>query len=119
MFWTTSLVVTSPISQITWFGGSNMHINSPSIQRLLTLSQQYGQSGSNYEETASVILWARTYDKTKRSFLPYVCLGRVTYVSHDTETHPISFVLALKDYDVLMADHECHFINMLKIQSCL
>jgi hypothetical protein len=82
-----------------------MHVNSQSIQRLLMMSQDYK------EEMSGVILWVRYYDKRTRSFSPYVCLGRVTYVSHDTESHPISFILALRDYEGIIKEQGNHFWN--------
>ena len=92
-------------------------MNSPSIQRLLSMSQQYNVNSAGNEEAVGVILWCRTYDKRTRSFNPYVCLGRVSYVSHDAESHPVSFVLALNDYDGLLVEEGTQFLNLLKIRN--
>jgi len=91
-----------------------MHIHSPLIQRLLTMSQQYE------EEISGVILWVRYYNKSTRSFLPYVCLGRLGYVSHveDLSSYAISssapclsFIFTLRDYESLIRENGKNFFS--------
>jgi hypothetical protein len=99
---------------MTWFGGNNMLLRSPSIQRLLEMSQKCSTNIFNAEDTA-VILWVRIFDKKIKSFLPYTCLGRVDYVSHDANSHPLSFLLSLRDYNDLVTDApHCPFSDVLR-----
>ena len=77
--------------EFTWFGGSKMTGDSPVIKRL---------AGSGED----IILWTRFCDGSKTS--PYVCLGRLEYVSHDEEVHPVKFVWRLKDYEELVLKKE-------------
>jgi len=96
--------------QITWFGGSRMHQHTPAIQKLLRIgisNHRESNSGVVPEkgDGSSIVLWCRMYDRTKRTFLPYTCLGRVGYRSHDPDVHPIKFVWDLLDYKALMAEN--------------
>ena len=79
-----------------------MHADSKPIKKLLKIGKaaQAGQL-SNSE---GIVLWVRSYRAEKRTFTPYVCLGRLAYVSHDPGSLPISFVWALLDYDRLASE---------------
>jgi len=107
--------------QITWFGGSRMHQHTPAIQNLLRIGKMVSSSNNNHPDVSAarvdnttnggcsnsggkggIVLWCRVYDQTKRTFLPYTCLGRVGYRSHDPDVHPIQFVWDLLDYEVLV-----------------
>ena len=76
--------------QITWFGGSRMHEESPVIQRLLAAGRQKTTS-------SSILLWCRKYQDSTRTFGPYVCLGRLTYHSHVPLSSPVAFCWNLID----------------------
>lgn len=76
---------------MTWFGGSRMHDETPVIKRLLN-------SKTNSDD---IILWCRFMDGSQAQ--PYICLGRLTYVSHTPGTRPLEFVWELLDYDKLQA----------------
>lgn len=86
--------------QITWFGGSRMHEHTPSIQNLLRI----GMMATNQQLTAEsgIVLWCRAYDEKRRTFQPYMCLGRVGYNYHDPKAHPIKFVWNLLDHETLI-----------------
>jgi len=81
--------------QITWFGGSRMHDESPVILKLLKMGQQAVKSSSN------IVLWCRKYQVETKQFTPYVCFGRLGYQSHLIGSHPLSFVWNLLDYEKL------------------
>ena len=84
--------------QITWFGGSRMQDDTPVVQRLLRLGKAASPSSS------SIILWCRRYEAEKKTYSPYVCLGRLGYQSHVPGSYPLSFVWMLLDYSALK-DH--------------
>ena len=77
--------------QVTFFGGSSMHDQTPVIQKL----QQPFNKGR-------VVLWCREYSRDTRTFGPYVCLGRLELVSYNNQTQPLEFVWNLMDYDLLV-----------------
>ena len=79
--------------QVTWFGGSRMHEETPVIQRLLTIGKMVQPHGGG------VVLWCRRYIKERKTFEPYTCLGRLSYVSHDPMSRPLVFIWKLDDYD--------------------
>jgi hypothetical protein len=85
--------------QVTWFGGSRMHDESPVIHKLL----QYGQQDDKVdnEPHSDIILWCRRYQTDTKQFTPYVCFGRLTYHSHVPQSHPLKFIWNLVDYDGL------------------
>ena len=83
--------------QITWFGGSRMHDESPVIHKLI----QYGQEAMIKKDDSKIILWCRRYQTENKKFTPYVCLGRLGYESHIPGSSPLSFVWNLLDYDGL------------------
>lgn len=97
--------------QITWFGGSRMNENTPAIKNLLRIGKMIASSHRECNSVITparicgggIVLWCRMYDSEKRTFLPYTCLGRVGYRSHDPDVHPIQFVWDLLDYEKLMA----------------
>jgi hypothetical protein len=110
---------------VTWFGGSRLHNHSPVVQKLCqtsssstssftsdTLSTTDGTKQENkdmstintiapHEGGWPVVLWSRTYQPNQKTFGPYTCLGRLHYVSHDPQSHPLAFVFKLIDYDNL------------------
>jgi hypothetical protein len=93
--------------QMTWFGGSRMHDESPVIQRLIKVGQQQqhlDNVAKNNEHNGGIVLWCRLYDSSSspKGFRPYTCLGRVAYHSHQPGTRPIQFVWTLLDYDQLV-----------------
>lgn len=85
--------------QMTWYGGSRMTADSNVIQKLVTI----GQKAANDELSPSdgIVLWCRLYNKEKKTFGPYACLGRLSYYSHDANVQPIQFVWNLMDYNIL------------------
>ena len=80
--------------QITWFGGSRMHDESPVIHKLI----QYGKDAMIKKDDSKIILWCRRYQTENKKFTPYVCLGRLGYESHIPGSSPLSFVWNLLDY---------------------
>lgn len=78
--------------RVTWFGGSRMHEGSNAIQRLLSVARDPTTTGG-------IVLWCRRYLKERRTFEPYTCLGRLSYVSHEPESHPLAFVWKLEDFE--------------------
>jgi hypothetical protein len=104
--------------QITWFGGSKMHDQSPAILSLLRLGKKKSSddqktmattttSGSEMSsETSNVVLWCRRYTPQTKIFTPYVCFGRLGYRSHIPESRPLAFVWDLLDYDGLKFHHD-------------
>lgn len=80
--------------QITWFGGSRMYDDSPVIHKLLKL-------GKDVTGTSNIVLWVRKYDANSKKFTPYICLGRLSYHSHQPGSHPLAFVWNLIDTDLL------------------
>lgn len=89
--------------QMTWFGGSRMHDESNVILRLLRVGQR--AKDGQLPSTDGIILWCRQYCPEKRSFGPYVCLGRLAYHRHAPGSRPLQFVWSLLDYDRLV-NHE-------------
>ena len=109
--------------QITWFGGSKMHDQSPAILSLLRLGKKKSSdeckttttmtttSGSVMSsETSNVALWCRRYTPQTKTFTPYVCFGRLGYRSHNRESRPLAFVWDLLDYDGLKF-HQNHVVR--------
>ena len=83
-------------SQMTWFGGSRMHDETPVVQTLLKV-------GQGPPEKSTIVLWCRQWILEKKTFSPYTCLGRCSYVSHIPDSSPLSFVWNLVDYDRLVS----------------
>ena len=80
--------------QITWFGGSRMHDESPVVEKLI----RYGKDAASRDK---IILWCRMYQTETKKFSPYACLGRLGYQSHVPRSQPLSFVWNLLDHDQL------------------
>jgi hypothetical protein len=61
--------------EVSWFGGSRMHENTPVLQKLKAIG-----SKTNLEKSSSegIILWCRKYISDQKTFSPYVCLGRLS-----------------------------------------
>jgi hypothetical protein len=76
-----------------------MHEDTNVIRRLLRV----GKSAANgsLAPQDGLVLWCRVHNETKRTFTPYVCLGRLSYHSHEPNSQPLKFVLNLMDYDGL------------------
>jgi hypothetical protein len=96
---------------MTWFGGSRMHEQSPAIQRLLEIGQ-LSPANTGSDQQGGVVLWGRQQLAAPGSdkFTPYVCYGRLKYVSHLSHSSPLAFVWELLDYDALYhhADESIH-----------
>jgi len=77
-----------------------MHEETKVIRRLLRV----GKAVASEERDSSdgIILWCRRYDASKKSHTPYVCLGRLSYRSHEPGSRPLKFVWNLMDYDRLV-----------------
>jgi hypothetical protein len=82
--------------QITWFGGSRMHDESPVIQQLLRVGRE-----ATTCKSSGIVLWCRTYRTATKGFGPYTCLGRLAYQSHAVGSSPLSFVWNLLDFERL------------------
>ncbi|CAJ1962945.1 unnamed protein product [Cylindrotheca closterium] len=92
--------------QITWFGGSRMHDESPVIMKLLKMGQDTTTTTTTTATTgksssSQIVLWCRKYQVQTKQFTPYVCFGRLGYESHEPGSHPLSFVWNLLDYQRL------------------
>lgn len=85
--------------QITWFGGSRMHDESPVVEKLI----RYGKDATSRDK---IILWCRMYQTETKKFSPYACLGRLGYQSHIPRSQPLSFVWNLLDHDQLTSHSE-------------
>lgn len=74
-----------------------MHEETKVIRRLIRV----GKSVANEENESSegVVLWCRSYDASKKNHKPYVCLGRLSYHSHEPGSRPLKFTWNLVDYD--------------------
>ncbi|KAL9189620.1 hypothetical protein ACHAXT_009295 [Thalassiosira profunda] len=82
--------------QVTWFGGSRMHDESPVIHKLLEYGKEASSAGGS-----NIVLWCRRHRPEDKSFSPYACFGRLGYRSHVPGSRPLSFVWELLDYDRL------------------
>lgn len=95
--------------QVTWFGGSRMHDESPVIHKLLNYGRQDNSNGANNNPAegriskphSNIILWCRRYQTETKQFTPYVCFGRLSYQSHVPQSHPLKFIWNLIDYEGL------------------
>lgn len=104
--------------QMTWFGGSKMHDQSPAILSLLRLGRKKSSSDIDHmttsgvmsSEMSSVVLWCRRYTPHTKTFTPYVCFGQLGYRSHIPESQPLAFVWDLLDYDRLKF-HQDHAVR--------
>ncbi|KAL7556783.1 hypothetical protein ACA910_005224 [Epithemia clementina (nom. ined.)] len=93
-------------SQITWYGGSRMHDQSPVIQRLIQKGKHshatIEESPGDHGESFGIVLWCRRYMASKKCFTPYTCLGRLSYSSHEPGSRPLSFLFNLVDHQNLL-----------------
>mmetsp|Transcript_16563 Transcript_16563/g.25758 ORF Transcript_16563/g.25758 Transcript_16563/m.25758 type:complete len:341 (-) Transcript_16563:30-1052(-) len=85
--------------QVSWFGGSRMHDESPVIHKLLKMGKQNDDTGGSDKSHSDIILWCRRYQTDTKKFTPYVCFGRLTYHSHIPQSHPLKFIWNLVDHD--------------------
>ena len=67
-----------------------MHENSPIFHKLTAR-----------DDDTNIVLWCRRYNLETKTLSPYVCLGRLKYLSHEIGSHPLKFVWDLKDYVAL------------------
>lgn len=99
---------------MTWYGGSKMREDSPIIQKLIRVGKKAASlavGNSTVEKNdaattpatsdadASIVLWCRTFDAQTKRLTPYTCFGRLSYVKHDGNSHPVAFEWNLLDYD--------------------
>jgi hypothetical protein len=78
-------------TKITWFGGSRMVDDTPVVEKLIRWGKEATDSSSK------IILWCRLFDPIRKTFHPYVCLGRLSYDSHQPQSYPLAFVWSLLD----------------------
>lgn len=77
-----------------------MHDETNVIRRLLRVGKSVA-NGKN-DSSNGLVLWVRSYDTSKKAHTPYVCLGRLSYHSHEPGSQPLKFVWNLVDYDGLV-----------------
>lgn len=77
-----------------------MHDETKIIRRLLRVGRAVADEQNDSSE--GIVLWCRRYDANQKGFTPYVCLGRLSYHSHEAGSRPLKFVWNLVDYDGLM-----------------
>lgn len=77
-----------------------MHDETNIIRRLLRVAHAVAD-GQN-DSSDGLVLWCRRYDASQKGFTPYVCLGRLSYHSHEFGSRPLKFVWNLVDYDGLV-----------------
>ncbi|GAX28526.1 hypothetical protein FisN_12Hh109 [Fistulifera solaris] len=89
--------------EVSWFGGSRMHENTPVLQKLKDIG-----SKTNLEKSSSegIVLWCRKYTSDQKTFSPYVCLGRLSLVSVDPSSQPVKFVWKLMDYESILSSKD-------------
>jgi hypothetical protein len=78
-------------TKITWFGGSQMVDDTPVVEKLI----RWGREANDV--SSKIVLWCRRFDANQKRFHPYVCLGRLSYVSHEPGSQPLAFVWSLLD----------------------
>jgi hypothetical protein len=78
-----------------------MHDETNVILRLLKVGKRAARGELSAD--SGLVLWVRKYDKKIRGFTPYICLGRLSYYSHEPGSRPIKFIWNLLDYEELMA----------------
>lgn len=94
--------------QMTWFGGSKMHDETPLIEKLIAAGKESNKvfkekEQSSPDEADGIILFCRLLDEKKRP-RPYTCMGRVGYHSHIPGSRPLQFVWNLIDHEGLTND---------------
>lgn len=87
--------------EVSWFGGSRMHEETPVIQKIKAIG-----SKKDLEESSSegIILWCRKYIADQKTFSPYVCLGRLS----------VSLLAELFLYSIVQ---ECNLLTIVLSQS--
>ena len=80
--------------RMSWFASQRHDAGSPIVQRLLATKR----SATTVRD--SLLLFCRLPGE------PYVCCGRLEYVSHDPASSPLKFVWALIDADELLERSE-------------
>ena len=73
-------------ARMTWYASPTNHEGTPVVRRLL--------AGKD-----AVLLFCRL--QQEGSSEPYVCCGRLAYVSHDQSRQPLKFVWSLRDLEML------------------
>ena len=94
--------------RITWYGGSRMYDYSPVIHKLLKFGKEATKMSSN------ILLWCRRYDTVTKKFTPYICLGRLSYESHQPGSQPLAFVWNLIDAD-LLKNHSESYLSLIQM----
>jgi len=92
--------------QMTWFGGSRMHEESPIIQKLFRTIE-----GGRVDD--GILLWCRHYNPKTKTHHPYTCLGRLSYHSHIPQSRPLQFVWNLDDYPTLIEHYKQRFQEII------
>lgn len=87
--------------RVTWFGGSKMKEESPTIQNLIRLGNE---SSLTPPSSSGIILWCRQYNRETKRLVPYTCLGRLAYESHVTGSQPVAFTWKLIDYEAIVTN---------------
>ena len=100
--------------EVSWFGGSRMHKETPIIKKLVKWSRQKQTSQihdlNDSGGSQAVVMWCRFVDGSNTE--PYYFMGRCGYVTHDEDTHPIPFRFKLVDYDRIKTGEKfCSFAN--------
>ena len=78
--------------QITWFGGSRMVDDTqPLVGKLI----RWGKDAT--DASSRIVLWCRRFDTLRKTYGPYVCLGRLAYHAYEPGSYPLAFVWNLLD----------------------
>lgn len=73
---------------VNWYASVKVNVDSPTVANL----KKFGKVKEGH---GSIIVFTRFMDGSKSE--PYVCLGRVSYVSHDSSSRPIKFKFKFTD----------------------
>ncbi|GMH87722.1 hypothetical protein TrVE_jg2809 [Triparma verrucosa] len=73
---------------VNWYASVKVNVDSPTVANLKRFGKVKGGHGG-------IIVFTRFMDGSKSE--PYVCLGRVSYVSHDSGSRPIKFKFKFTD----------------------
>jgi len=87
---------------ITWFGGSKMHDETPVIQKL----KQCAARAQKSKGASRIVLWCRQPTEKNGTFGPYVCMGRLS-VSILRCDIPIETGLIRKAYQLRNLTTDC------------
>ena len=63
--------------QVTFYGGSRMHDQTPVIQKVKRLGVRAAAAANELDSADGIVLWCRSYETHRKAFGPYVCLGRL------------------------------------------